>query len=351
MDAVEPRVASFHEAAGEWRNFREALKAYDAMLAQVQSAFATVASASDNPFAAGGGSTQFLESALAIREQASHDTAASGSSSLIQSPGACSMATKVDVDNLVNLTRAQLTVIAKDFRQPHAVQQAAAAALEEIVAKRLREAVADWESAASSFTAMTQQLVMITDAARKNPGSDGVAQLTLSIRKLGDLVADIGGFADHEPPPSAEGDKAGTEMIGPDSAPPPAIPALAAPTPTPPIGTVRASTKLAETADEYLTLFQTASIDGDQATDRRADLRHHCSQRDDLSPGQRRPQCALALCRHHSLARGGVQFWLPSAQWRPADPPHHHVPAGDRNARPALRLVDKRHRRAWSAPA
>ncbi len=169
------------------------------------------------------------------------------------------MATVTDVNNLVSLTRAQLTVIAKDFRQPQEVQDAAAAAVKAIVAQELRDAVASWEAASSSFTTLTQQLVAITDQARRNPGSDGVAQLVLSIRKLGDLIADVGGFADHEPPPVADGDKLGTDMIGPDSALPAAPPAAAPP--APPAGTVRASTKLADIADEYAGMFQAATVD------------------------------------------------------------------------------------------
>ena len=169
------------------------------------------------------------------------------------------MATKSDVNDLVNLTQAQLTVIAKDFRQPQAVQDAAAAALHDLVAKQLRDAIASWQATSSNFTALTQKLIAITDEARKNPGSDGVAQLVLSIRKMGDLIADVGGFADHEPPPSADGDKVSTDMVGPDSTPPPAAPAAAPP--APPVGTVRASTKLADTADEYLAMFEAATID------------------------------------------------------------------------------------------
>lgn len=183
------------------------------------------------------------------------------------------MATTSDVTNLVGLTQKQLTMLANDFRQPDAVQAAAKAALKSIVAQQLRNAINSWASTSSAFSSLTQQLLAVTDEARKNPGSDGVAQLVLSIRKIGDLVADVGGFADHEPPPSADGDKVGTDLSGPDSTLPADVAAAAA-QPAPPIGTVKASTKLAETADEYLAMFQAATIDPakQQAVDRWCDL-------------------------------------------------------------------------------
>jgi hypothetical protein len=71
LDAAEPMVAKFRDTARAWQNFQQALRAYDIMLTHVRDAFAKLASASDNPFTAGGGSAQFLDSALAIREQAS----------------------------------------------------------------------------------------------------------------------------------------------------------------------------------------------------------------------------------------------------------------------------------------
>lgn len=70
LDAAEPLVVQFKAAGQSWQSFRQALGAYDLMLTQVRTAFAQLASASDNPFAGGGGSAQLLDSALVIRDQA-----------------------------------------------------------------------------------------------------------------------------------------------------------------------------------------------------------------------------------------------------------------------------------------
>ncbi len=70
LNAVEPQVAQFRATAREWQSFRQALSAYDFTLTQVRAAFAKLVAASQNPLSTGGGTSQLLESALAIREQA-----------------------------------------------------------------------------------------------------------------------------------------------------------------------------------------------------------------------------------------------------------------------------------------
>jgi hypothetical protein len=71
LDAVAPQVARFHDIAGEWHTFLDALHAYDDLLTSVDQSLVALLAASSNPFALGGGTLQQLDGAIgAVRRDA-----------------------------------------------------------------------------------------------------------------------------------------------------------------------------------------------------------------------------------------------------------------------------------------
>jgi lysozyme family protein len=165
------------------------------------------------------------------------------------------MARQSDVANLLSLTRAELRALSKDFRQPQPVKEAARQLLKDMAQEKLQEAVAHWESASPVYAQLTEKLITITDIARADPVGDGVAVLTPIIRRLSELVADIGGLGGHEPPAVACNQK--PEDVGAEQAPSP----VHVPTSPPPRGSVLASSRLADIAAEYVAMFDAAVLD------------------------------------------------------------------------------------------
>ena len=71
LDVAAPEVAHFRAITGEWQGFLAALRAYDDMLASVDESLDALLSASNNPFALGGGGLQQLDGAIgAVRRDA-----------------------------------------------------------------------------------------------------------------------------------------------------------------------------------------------------------------------------------------------------------------------------------------
>ena len=64
---VEAQVSKFKSVSLDFMKYAQALDHYDNLLANVQAAFAQLLTASNNPFSAGGGTEQLLESLMAVR--------------------------------------------------------------------------------------------------------------------------------------------------------------------------------------------------------------------------------------------------------------------------------------------
>ena len=66
---VAPEVAAFRSTVNEWRQFTEALRSYDRMLAAAADALDALLRLSKDPFAGGGAVSQLGQAALVIRNQ------------------------------------------------------------------------------------------------------------------------------------------------------------------------------------------------------------------------------------------------------------------------------------------
>ena len=213
-----------------------------------------------------------------------------------------------EIDRLRQLTRAQLEEISRDFMQPLSVQRAARALLRDLARDRLIAAVRSFDDAVPVFVDLTMKLRAITEEARKDPVGDAVSQLTMTLRRFGEVFDKVDGVQ-HEPPAktatrdeplppepeltippglAAVTDAPGSTAPGstapgstapgstapgstaPRSAQPaaaPAQPRSAAPmlTAAPPPGTAANATRFAELAAEYVATFAAASIAPERA--------------------------------------------------------------------------------------
>ena len=198
-----------------------------------------------------------------------------------------------EIDRLRQLTRAQLEEISRDFMQPLPVQRAARALLRDLARERLIAAVRSFDDALPVFVDLTKKLRAITEQARKDPVGDAVSQLTLTLRRFGEVLDKVDGIQ-HEPPaktatsdeplpPEPEPEPAATPgaaaaappPAAPTPAPPaqPAVPAPAHAAPAvprpaavaPPPGTAANATRFAELAGEYAATFAAAALAADRS--------------------------------------------------------------------------------------
>jgi lysozyme family protein len=191
-----------------------------------------------------------------------------------------------EIDRLRQLTRAQLEEISRDFMQPLTVQRAARALLRDLARDRLIAAVRSFDDAIPVFVDLTRKLRAITEEARKDPVGDAVSQLTMTLRRFGEVFDKVDGVQ-HEPPaktatrdeplppePEPEPEPAPRSPPAAPAAPSsvaaaPAQPPTAAPgvavTAAPPPGTAASATRFAELAAEYAATFAAAAIAPDRA--------------------------------------------------------------------------------------
>jgi lysozyme family protein len=204
-----------------------------------------------------------------------------------------------EIDRLRQLTRAQLEEISRDFMQPLPVQRAARALLHDLARDRLIAAVCSFDDALPVFVDLTKKLRAITEEARKDPVGDAVSQLTLTLRRFGEVLDKVDDVQ-HEPPaktatsdeplppepaaePSATPEPTATPgpaaAAPPAAAPapaPPAQPAARAPAPAapagappaaaaPPPGSAVNATRFAELAAEYAATFAAATLAAERA--------------------------------------------------------------------------------------
>ena len=196
---------------------------------------------------------------------------------------------KAEVERLRRLTRAQLEAISRDFMQPESVQRAARSVLGDLARQRLITAVRSFDDAVPVFVDLTRKLRAITEEARKDPVGDAVSQLTMTIRRFGEVFDKVDDVV-HEPPPKAGQELPGEPSPEPDAEieagahaggqavvtgapppppdeqperqpgpPPPEAPATAFAN-APPPGAAMNSTRFSEIAPEYVATFQAASI-------------------------------------------------------------------------------------------
>jgi lysozyme family protein len=180
-----------------------------------------------------------------------------------------------EIDRLRQLTRAQLEEISRDFMQPLTVQRAARALLRDLARDRLIAAVQSFDDAMPVFVDLTRKLRAITEEARKDPVGDAVSQLTMTLRRFGEVFDKVDGVQ-HEPPAkTATRDEPLPPEPEPESASPPApaaavaaarsaVPGVAV-TAAPPPGTAASVTRFADLAAEYAATFAAAAIAPERA--------------------------------------------------------------------------------------
>lgn len=178
-----------------------------------------------------------------------------------------------EIDRLRQLTRAQLEEISRDFMQPLPVQRAARALLRDLARDRLIAAVRSFDNALPVFVDLTKKLRAITEQARKDPVGDAVSQLTLTLRRFGEVLDKVAGVQHEAPAKTATRD----EPLPPEPEPEPAAapgaattaPPFAARAPesaahpaaaAPPPGSAANATRFAELATEYAATFAAATV-------------------------------------------------------------------------------------------
>lgn len=174
-----------------------------------------------------------------------------------------------EIDRLRQLTRAQLEEISRDFMQPPPVQRAARALLRDLARERLIAAVRSFDDALPVFVDLTKKMRAITEEARKDPVGDAVSQLTLTLRRFGEVLDKVDGVQ-HEPPAkTATRDEPQPPDPEPEPPPGPAVPASPSTAPAaaaaPPPGSATNATRFGELAGEYAATFAAAALDAARA--------------------------------------------------------------------------------------
>jgi lysozyme family protein len=157
------------------------------------------------------------------------------------------------IDDLTELTRAQLRVISADIFEDDAVIEAAQNLVLEIDSARLRQSVARFEDATATFADLTNQLIAIIEGST----SAGRAGLNAVVREAGALLGDLAGD-------SAE--RAAKTVADLADAPTGLDDARGAPADrdAPAPGTAANSRQLSMIADEYRATFKAARIKNDK---------------------------------------------------------------------------------------
>jgi lysozyme family protein len=167
---------------------------------------------------------------------------------------------QIKIDELSRMTRDQLRAISQNFREPKDVQEAARALILKISRARLQAAVKSFEAATPVFVEITKGLLEISELARANPVGDGVAILTPLIRSFGDTFTEIGETEQEDSIKALPG-PGGSDADGVEDEPP-LIPESSQDAPPP--GSVKASRKFSEIANEYLSIFDVAKLSNER---------------------------------------------------------------------------------------